>query len=429
MKKLITLTMMGCMAIALTLGMTACKEEHTHVYDNACDTVCNVCEEERTVAGHDWKDATCEAPKTCDICGVTEGEKLDHVYVYSVDGATITYGCEKGCDEGKISATLVAPASPVYDGTAKAVTVSGTLEYGEITYSTEDGAAPVNAGEYTASITVGGKTASLTYQIAKAIPVVTAPVGKEGLVYNSLTMSLYTNKGSTTGGTMEYNVNDSFWSNSILLKIEAGEYKIAYRVVGDENYEDVAEQFITVTIAPCDISEVESTITLSQDSFVYSGEEASPTVTVDLVLTYHGSNGTFNRTIEEGKDYELSYTNNVDAGTATVTITGKGNYTGTLTKTFQITPKEVTEAQVTVGEYEKIYDGSAKEPPVSVIVDGKTLTKGVDFNVTYSNNVYVSADATATVTFKGNYSGEATTTFEIIQDPATGGFDGEWVGF
>jgi len=87
------------------------------------------------------------------------------------------------------------------------------------------------------------------------------------------------------------------------------------------------------------------------------------------------------------------------------------------------------EAQVTVGEYEKIYDGSAKEPPVSVIVDGKTLTEGVDFDVTYSNNVYVSADATATVTFKGNYSGEATTTFEIIQDPATGGFDGEWVSF
>ena len=44
----------------------------------------------------------------------------------------------------------------------------------------------------------------------------------------------------------------------------------------------------------------------------------------------------------EGKDYTVSYANNINVGTATVTITGKGNYTGTITKTFKIVPSKVT---------------------------------------------------------------------------------------
>ena len=49
-----------------------------------------------------------------------------------------------------------------------------------------------------------------------------------------------------------------------------------------------------------------------------------------------------------------------------------------------------------------------------------------DYEVSYSNNTYVGT-ATVTITFKGNYTGTATATFEIIQDPKTGEFDGEWV--
>ena len=82
---------------------------------------------------------------------------------------------------------------------------------------------------------------------------------------------------------------------------------------------------------------------------------------------------------------------------------------------------------MTLGEYDSVYNGTAKEPGVtSVVTDGKTLIEGTDYTVSYKNNVYVGT-ATVTITFKGNYTGSATATFEIIQDPKTGEFDGEWV--
>ena len=64
---------------AICILLTACSNECEHEYDNACDTICNLCEEERTIA-HDYKDATCTAPKTCSVCGATEGEVLGHSY-------------------------------------------------------------------------------------------------------------------------------------------------------------------------------------------------------------------------------------------------------------------------------------------------------------------------------------------------------------
>ena len=87
----------------------------------------------------------------------------------------------------------------------------------------------------------------------------------------------------------------------------------------------------------------------------------------------------------------------------------------------------VTEAEITLEQTEYIYSDSNIEPAVtSVVVNGVTLSEGNDYTVSYSDNYYVGT-ATVTVTFCGSYAGTVTTTFEIIQDPATGDFDGEWV--
>ncbi|MBR5452427.1 MAG: hypothetical protein IKV36_05505, partial [Clostridia bacterium] len=53
-------------------------ETCVHEYDNACDADCNKCGETREVAGHNWADADCDTPKTCNTCGATEGEALGH---------------------------------------------------------------------------------------------------------------------------------------------------------------------------------------------------------------------------------------------------------------------------------------------------------------------------------------------------------------
>ena len=49
-----------------------------HVFDNACDTTCNECGETREVGAHDYNAADCDTPKTCKICGATDGEALGH---------------------------------------------------------------------------------------------------------------------------------------------------------------------------------------------------------------------------------------------------------------------------------------------------------------------------------------------------------------
>lgn len=71
----------------------------------------------------------------------------------------------------------------------------------------------------------------------------------------------------------------------------------------------------------------EAYTTLSKTSYEYDGKAKTPTVKI----TYGG------KTLKKGTDYTVKYTNNKKVGTAKVTITGKGNYTGTLTKTFKIT--------------------------------------------------------------------------------------------
>lgn len=84
-------------------GLTACKKNPcAHVYDNACDAICNVCTEERTIT-HAWQDATCTAPKTCSVCGETEGEKLGHTTEDDDGDCTTAVYCLV-CDEIAVEA-------------------------------------------------------------------------------------------------------------------------------------------------------------------------------------------------------------------------------------------------------------------------------------------------------------------------------------
>ena len=81
----------------------------------------------------------------------------------------------------------------------------------------------------------------------------------------------------------------------------------------------------TFTIAKASIKS--ATVTLPKTSYAYTGKAQSPAPTVKVGST----------TLKNGTDYTVSYKNNKNAGTATVTITGKGNYSGSVSKTFKIT--------------------------------------------------------------------------------------------
>lgn len=141
-------------------------------------------------------------------------------------------------------------------------------------------------------------------------------------------------------------------------------------------------------------------------SYVYNGAAQTPAVTVVLD----------GKTLVSGTDYDVTYSNNINAGTATVKVTGKDGYQGTVSTSFTIAAKSVTGlAYKAIAAMQ--YTGAALKPAVTVTDGTKTLTQGVDYQVTYSNNVNPGTGK-VTVTGKGNYTGSRTLTF-TIQNPPT----------
>ena len=161
------------------------------------------------------------------------------------------------------------------------------------------------------------------------------------------------------------------------------------------------------------VSISEATVTLSQTSYTYDGKAKTPSVTVKLD----------GKTLVLNTDYTISYSNNIQVGTATVTITGKGNYTGSKTASFTITKApedtqkaDISKATLALDKTSYTYDGKAKTPSVTVKLDGKTLVLNTDYTVSYSNNIQVGT-ATVTITGKGNYTGSKTASFTITKAP------------
>ena len=173
-------------------------------------------------------------------------------------------------------------------------------------------------------------------------------------------------------------------------------------------------------------------------SVVYNGEEQKPRVSVRLQKKVKDENGktvTQTTTLREYDDYykfgdyKVSYLKNVDAGTATVVITGVGGYTGTVKKTFKIKQADLSaadmEAKIAAADHIPFVKNGAKP---AVVVTAKlangntvTLTEGKDYTVTYANNKAVSEGKNLTekklplitVKGKGNFKGSIKQNFTI----------------
>ena len=117
------------------------------------------------------------------------------------------------------------------------------------------------------------------------------------------------------------------------------------------------------------------------------------------------------KTLSEGIDYVVSYADNLHAGTARMTITGKGNYRGSITRTFKIRPVSVASASVS-GLKSVTYTGKALTQSPVVKVGSTTLVSGTHYTVSYKNNINAGT-ATVTITGKGDYTGTRSVTFKI----------------
>ena len=160
--------------------------------------------------------------------------------------------------------------------------------------------------------------------ISRVAPDYTAPAAIDGLTYSGSAQTLV-RAGSTAHGKLLYNLSkDGTYSETIPTGTDAGEYTVWYKVEGDSNHKDSQPESVTATIAP---KTVTATVTVSGGSLTYTGDPLKPDVIVkdgDTVIS--------------PEEYDVSYRDNVNAGTATVTVRNKagGNYTVSGSTTFEI---------------------------------------------------------------------------------------------
>lgn len=313
--------------------------------------------------------------------------------------------------------------------TQKPITITAdnkTIVYGDeevaLTYTISDGTPLVGEDTLSGSITrVAGSDAGTyaitqgtlananyaitfhngTYTITKANAKLnfaedTKTLGYDGAVVTSNELSdvAVTNENDKViNATVKYGyrVNGSTGVFTSGLPTNVGTYEVKAEIEGTTNYNAASDTMVLTIekreLADCDISDIEAV--------TYDGTAHKPAVTVKI------GNVTLN-----AEDYTIDYSDNINAGTATITITGKNNCTGSVTKTFVINPKTVTPT-IEISDESYDYTAEAVEPEVT-LKDGTTVILASEYEVAYTGNTNAGT-ATITVTDLegGNYTFEA----------------------
>ena len=352
----------------------------------------------------------------------------------------------------------------IYNGNVQTGVKSGTGYTLSGTYQA------TNAGTYTATVSLSNSSNSfwsdgstgnktITWSIGRAT--ISAPSAVSGLVYNGSTQTgVKSGTGYTLGGT--YQATNA--GNYTATATPTSNYKWSDGSTGAKN--------ISWSIAKRNLSDC--TISLSQTSYTFDGSAKQPSVTVKIgSVTVATTN------------YSVTYSNNTNAGTATVTIsatssgnltgsatvqftinrkpinvpsavsglvyngstqtgvksgtgytlggtyqaTNAGSYTATATPTsnykwsdgstgaknisWSIAKRNVSDCTISLSQTSYTFDGSAKEPSVTVKIGSVTVSSD-NYSVSYSNNTNVgTATVTVTATSSGNLTGSATVQFTI----------------
>ncbi|MGI6032991.1 MAG: S8 family serine peptidase [Coriobacteriales bacterium] len=170
-------------------------------------------------------------------------------------------------------------------------------------------------------------------------------------------------------------------------------------VTGRENSNFTGSMTVEFKIVPRDVKELSVS---SIESQIYTGSALEPEPVVKMG----------DITLVRGTDYELSFKDNTNVGTGKVTIAGKGSYSGVTTANFTIEPRNIREASISeVGDLS--YTGSSLRPKPVVSYAGRTLSEGVDYELSYRHNTALGT-AQLVVTGKGNFTDYTSSEFGII---------------
>ena len=332
---------------------------------------------------------------------------------------------------------LTAIAGLTYNGHGQALVddTNATVTGGTIKYSLEEEGdysttipEGTDAAEYTVYYKVEGdnnhkntQVVSIPATIDKAdASVTTAPTAKANLTYTGSGQALVT-AGTSNFGDILYSIDGENYSADIPEGTNAVDYTVYYKVEGTTNYNGTQVQSIPVTIAPKSIAN--ATITIAAGNKVYKNAPWEPDFTVKVDQT----------TLVAGTDYEVTndgdgfngWSNNTNAGTASVKVRGIGNYKGeTASQNFTIIKKPIHQISwikfLTIPAQE--YTGTQIKPEfVWQQYAGEDLTDHVD--VTYGDNINAGTK-TGSIKFTAkegdtNYSDAKTIYFNIDKAPLT----------
>ena len=285
----------------------------------------------------------------------------------------------------------------------------------------------VTPGKYTVEITGKGN-----YTGTRQITVTLADVAKEQILMSKVTVAKVPDV--TYDADLCEGRSPAGMTPALTVTYGSGKNKVTLYKEGDVN---AAGETVSAENADYTVTWINNRY-VGTASVVYNGGEQEPRVRVSLQKKVKGKDGkmvtqtTYLREYDEYAqygDYKVSYLKNVDAGTATVVITGAGGYTGTVKKTFKITQADLaaegTEAKIGVADSIPFVKNGAK-PAIVVtakMANGNTVTlkEGKDYTVTYANNKAVSEGKNLTekklplitVKGKGNFKGSIKQTFTI----------------
>lgn len=299
-----------------------------------------------------------------------------------------------------LSGSVVTAEDQMYRGVALEPSVTVTLggvvlpadDY-EVSYSD-------NVAAGTAAVTVAGRgncfgQAGGTFAIAQAPVTVTAEDVTKA--YGEDDPQL---KATVTGVVDDYHV---LFGLSRETGENVGSYAIAASGEKDQGNYSVSFFGGTLTVLPADLS---SAVVEAPDQ-AFDGSAKEPEVTVRVG----------GKTLVRDVDYDVSYADNVAAGEATVTVTGKGNYTGIASGTFVIAARDLAHVEVAAPP-DETYNGTRHTPSVMVTDGDAVLVAGKDYALSYGNNVDAGS-VRVSIVGRGNYAGKAKTSFQILPRAVT----------
>ena len=342
-----------------------------------------------------------------------------------------------------------------------------TLSYKQVVENTPTAVeSAINVGSYI--LTIEGKgsyggTKEMPFNIVKATldwtsDSWTVPEPKSELNYTGEALDLITRASIPEGATIKYltvfnpesydyieRANEE-WSTTTPTGNAPGNYAIFYKIEGGDNFEDwgPSEVGIKATIEKGKVSitaeDIRSTYTGEPITFDKNKVEISiSSISKDGInFKYYVPNA------DNPEEQTLLDNAPTNIGIYNVEISlNDDNYSAeAITATLTIAAQAITSAMVTLDpDANLMYDGNEKHPAVikvaiaadeSVGAAEKVFSAETDYNVSYSEGCTIIGDYTATVTFKGNYSGEATATFTITaatmnvtSEGHSGSYDGE----